>query len=193
MFVCLPFWLYRESICYFLFMRGVFSPYVEWRAGTYKLKFGGTGVRVEPSGKSGGVGKPGGPASSPNSRQQRARRARKRHVQPKKPHPPPQSIIATVSTNTSSPPINDNQREIKIDASIPNRFGSSVISSSATATSGASCSTTSAPDLTTTAVVPNSHVPVTAASSRRLTSDKKICICDNRYYAFDSSIHTVNI
>lgn len=46
-FVCIPFWLYREFICYVLFVRGLTSSYVEWRSGTYKLKYGGRGVRVE--------------------------------------------------------------------------------------------------------------------------------------------------
>lgn len=40
-------WFYRETIGFFLFMRGVLSRRVEWRSGVYRLRFGGCGVRIE--------------------------------------------------------------------------------------------------------------------------------------------------
>lgn len=144
----MPFWIYRECVCYVLFLRGVLSPYVEWRSGTYKLKFGGTGVRVEPSGKrTCGCCK--------------RRRARKRHVHPKKTTLPPTSQQEeSTRPNSNITMSTNNQREIKIDASIPKRFGSTATDSSGVCSSSA----------------------------------EKISICDNRFYAFDASVHsTVNI
>ena len=40
-------WIYREIFCYVWFFKGAWNPYVNWRGFMYKLKWGGTGVRVE--------------------------------------------------------------------------------------------------------------------------------------------------
>ena len=42
-------WIYREIFCYVWFFNGAWNPYIKWRGFMYKLKWGGTGVRVETS------------------------------------------------------------------------------------------------------------------------------------------------
>ena len=46
-------WLYRESICYYLFVKAGINPTVKWRDGKYRLKWGGLAEKVsEPVEKS---------------------------------------------------------------------------------------------------------------------------------------------
>lgn len=39
-------WLYRETICYYLFLKAI-NPTVKWRDGTYRLKWGGLSELVQ--------------------------------------------------------------------------------------------------------------------------------------------------
>jgi len=41
-------WLYRESICFYLFCKAAVNPTVQWRQGKYRLKWGGLAEKVEP-------------------------------------------------------------------------------------------------------------------------------------------------
>lgn len=40
-------WLYRESICYYLFLKAASNPTVRWREGKYRLKWGGTAEEIK--------------------------------------------------------------------------------------------------------------------------------------------------
>lgn len=48
---CVSAWIYRETMCYVWFCRGACDPYVKWRGSLYKLKWGGSGVRVVEDGR----------------------------------------------------------------------------------------------------------------------------------------------
>lgn len=39
-------WLYRETICYYLFMKAAVNPTVQWRHGKYRLKWGGLAEEI---------------------------------------------------------------------------------------------------------------------------------------------------
>lgn len=40
-------WLYRESICFYLFVKAASNPNVKWREGKYKLKWGSRAEKIE--------------------------------------------------------------------------------------------------------------------------------------------------
>jgi len=42
-------WLFREFTSLPLFLRALFNPTISWRTGTYKLKWGGVAVQLQPS------------------------------------------------------------------------------------------------------------------------------------------------
>lgn len=44
-------WFYRESICYYLFLKAASNPTVRWREGKYRLKWGGTAEEIEDDSK----------------------------------------------------------------------------------------------------------------------------------------------
>lgn len=42
-------WLYRETICYYLFLQAAVDPTVQWRHGKYRLKWGGLAEEIKSS------------------------------------------------------------------------------------------------------------------------------------------------
>ncbi len=44
-------WLYRETICYYLFFQATIDPTVQWRNGTYRLKWGGLAEEINTTDK----------------------------------------------------------------------------------------------------------------------------------------------
>ena len=45
-------WLYRETICYYLFLKAASNPTVKWRDGKYRLKWGGLAEEIIEADKS---------------------------------------------------------------------------------------------------------------------------------------------
>ena len=42
-------WLYRELICFYLFLKAAANPTVKWRDGVYRLKWGGLAEEIKPT------------------------------------------------------------------------------------------------------------------------------------------------
>ena len=60
-------WLYRESTCFYLFLKAASNPTVKWREGTFRLKWGSRAIKIDDNGtgKNTPVKNPPSPPPSP--------------------------------------------------------------------------------------------------------------------------------